>query len=105
MKKVVAVIVLFACVSTMLFSDYTPYERTEFPSWSLKLRRFETLTFGALPITLGITTLAYSTALTLGSSHFYDDPLKDSFAVLGVAVGSALVVALADYIIGEMQKR
>lgn len=103
MKKLVSVVLLVLFLLQPVFADYVPYAPDEFPAWTIKLRRAETLAFGALPITLGITTLSYTAAQSFGAGQFHDDPLKDSLAVIGIAGALALAVALADYIIGEMQ--
>jgi hypothetical protein len=102
-KKIVATILLLVLCASPLVADYVPYSPDEFPQWSIKLRRAETLLFGALPITLGVTSLSYAAALSLGASPLYDDTFKDTMAVIGIAGTLALVVAIADFIIGEMQ--
>ncbi|MDD3822757.1 MAG: hypothetical protein WCY74_00530 [Sphaerochaetaceae bacterium] len=103
MKRYIALLLLVLLVLQPVFADYVPYAPDEFPQWSIKLRRAETLAFGALPITLGLTGLTYATARGLGAGTFSDDPFTDSLAVIGIAGALAIVVALADYIIGEMQ--
>lgn len=103
MKKIVAIILLLVLCASPLVADYVPYSPDEFPQWSIKLRRAETLLFGALPITLGMTSLSYAAALSLGAAPLYDDTFKDTMAVIGIAGTLALVVAIADFIIGEMQ--
>ena len=104
MRRIVAIVMLLILCTSPLVADYVPYSADEFPQWSIKLRRAETLLFGALPITLGMTSLSYAAALSLGASPFYDDTFKDTMAVIGIAGTLALVVAIADYIIGEMQE-
>lgn len=103
MKRIVAIVLLLVLCVSPLVAEYVPYTQDEFPQWSIKLRRAETLMFGALPITLGVTSLSYAAALSFGASRMYDDTFKDSMAVIGIAGTLALVVAIADYIIGEMQ--
>ena len=104
MKRGISIMLLVLFLIHPVFSnDYTPYSVDEFPQWSITLRRAETLMFGSLPITLGVTSLTYSVAQTFGASQFSTDPLRDSLTVLGIAGALSIAVALADYIIGEMQ--
>jgi len=103
-RKTIAIVVLVVLCLQPLMADYTPYSKDEFPQWSLKLRRAETLLFGSLPITLGMTSISYAAAISLGASPFYNDPTKNTLAIIGVAGGLSLLVAITDYILGEMQK-
>lgn len=102
MKKFVVVFLILILVTQMIWS-YQPYDPLEFPSWAIKLRRAETITFGALPITFSFVGLSYGIARSFGSDPFFHDPLKDSLAVLGIASIFAIGIALADYIIGEVR--
>jgi len=104
LKKSVAIIVLVILCLQPLIANYTPYSPDEFPQWSLKLRRAETLLFGSLPITIGVTSLSYAAALSFGATPFSSDVNKETLAIIGIASALSLAVALADYIIGEMQK-
>lgn len=104
MKKCVVIIVLVVLCLQPLMATYTPYSQDEFPQWSLKLRRAETLLFGSLPITFTVTSLTYAAARSFGAAPFSSDVHKDALAVIGIAGALSLAVALADYIIGEMQK-
>ena len=102
MKKIVVILLILILATQMIWS-YQPYDPLEFPSWTIKLRRAETITFGALPITFSVVGLSYGIARSLGSDPFYHDPLKDSLALLGIASVFAIGIALADYIIGEVR--
>jgi hypothetical protein len=62
------------------------------------------LFFGSLPITLSFTGLSYSLAQGLGSGTFSNDPFQESIAIFGIAAGLSLIIALTDYILGEMEK-
>lgn len=104
MRRVIACVLLVLLLAQPLLADHVPYDPLEFPQWSIKLRRAETLAFGALPITLGVVGLGYAAARSFCSPAFSVDPLEDSLALIGVASALALAVALADYIIGEMQE-
>lgn len=104
MKKLVAVLLLAVFFLQPVLADYVPYSADEFPQWSVKLHRAETLMFGALPVTLAVTGLGYSVATSLGAPRFSADPFTDSLAVFGIAGALALVVAVADYIIGEAER-
>lgn len=102
MKKIVVIVLLLLLCLHPLTADYVPYSEDEFPAWSIKLRRAETLLFGSLPITVPVATLGYSLAVSLGAPRFSADPFYDSLSVFGVAAVLSLGIAIADYIIGEM---
>lgn len=104
MRKLIAILLVsLLFMQPLLSSDYVPYEPGEFPQWSIKLRRAETLAFGALPITFGIASLSYAAARSLGAGTFSSDPFGDSLTIIGIASAMAISVALIDFIIGEMQ--
>jgi hypothetical protein len=98
----IVLIVLFV-LSPVMSADYEPYHIDEFPQWSIKLRRAETLFFGSLPITLGVTGLAYSAVQLASQNTWFSEPVQDSLTVLSIAGILSLGIALADYIVGEMQ--
>ncbi|MFA7671788.1 MAG: hypothetical protein WCY53_05985 [Sphaerochaetaceae bacterium] len=102
MQKGIIIIVLLIFSSQLIFA-YEPYKIDEFPQWSVKLRRAETIAFGSLPITVAFVGLGYSAARSFGAPPFYNDPLKDSLAVIGIASIFALGIALADFIINEVR--
>lgn len=104
MKKIIALTLLVVLFTQPLLAEHVPYDPLEFPQWTIKLRRAETLAFGALPITVGLTGIGYAAARSFGAPPFSSDPVTDSLALLGVAGVLAIAVALADYIIGEMQR-
>jgi hypothetical protein len=99
---VTVAIVLFV-LSPLMSADYTPYQPEEFPQWSIKLRRAETLFFGSLPITIGVTGLACSAVQLASGNRLFAEPVQDSLTVLSIAGILSLGIALADYIVGEMQ--
>ncbi len=111
MKKIVLMVIIMLLVSQIVFSSttvktiaYEPYQRNEFPEWSHKLRRGETLLFGSLPITLSITGISYSVALGLGVGKISANPLQESLAILGIAATLSLIIAITDFIIGEISE-
>jgi hypothetical protein len=84
--------------------EYEPYAEDEFPIWSGKLRRAESLFFGSFPITLPVVVLAYNLAVNLGASPVEEDPgLKTALVQFGIAAGVSFSIALTDFIIGEIQ--
>ncbi|HHU88344.1 MAG: hypothetical protein ACOXZ2_00975 [Sphaerochaetaceae bacterium] len=105
MKKVIALLLIAVfSLQMVVAADYEPYRSDEFPQWSIKLRRAETLFFGAIPLTLGATGIVYSVARSFGAGQLHTDSNKETLALLGIAGGVALIVALTDFIIGEVQK-
>jgi hypothetical protein len=94
--------------------EYEPYSPEEFPRWARKLRRFESIFFGSIPITFFFTSAGFETyayidhnyspdylPLFLGNSPAKQQYLADTLWQR-VAVGlslSALVAGL-DYLLG-----
>ncbi|MFA5468583.1 MAG: hypothetical protein WC224_05960 [Sphaerochaetaceae bacterium] len=105
MKKGIALLLVAVfLLQSLAAADYEPYSSDEFPQWSVKLRRAETLFFGSIPITLGATSLVYATARSLGAGPLHVQENKETLALLGIAGGVALIIALTDFIIGEVKK-
>ncbi len=103
MKRFIILTLIFVLVAQVAFA-YEPYDKVDFPQWTIKLRRAETLTFGALPITFALVSLTYGIARSLGANAISNDPLNESFALLGIAGGVAISIALTVFIIGEVKK-
>lgn len=111
MKKTIFLVIIMLLVSQIAFSSatvqtisYEPYQKNEFPQWSYKLRRGETLLFGSLPITLSVTGITYSVVLGLGAQKISANPIQESIAILGIAATLSLLIAITDYIIGEVSE-
>lgn len=97
-----------------------PYKEDEFPSWALKLRRFEIITVGAFPIMYLFTGVGYDYGyyVASGFSQTYipwpvgqgtsqwtstnnPDLLQSkNITVISVALGLSLVVAGVDWFLG-----
>ena len=110
MKRTVVCIILlvvFSCnlwaAPASLIKSYEPYAEQEFPQWSKTLRRSETIFFGSLPISLTIASLGYSAALVLGAPPIATTSTGETIAMFSIAAGLSLVVALVDFILGELQ--
>ncbi len=100
MKKITAIILLicFSAMACPVFSltldDYEPYSKTEFPKWSLDLRRAECIFFGGIPITFPVTALAFTLAnkdISFGKT-------------LAIAASLSAAIALIDYILGVIHE-
>lgn len=101
---IVLVCSLFALPAEQL-PAYEPYQEHEFPLWTYKLRRAETLFFGSMVITLPVASLLYSLAV---NSNLITPPSGElnSFLIQGgIAAGLSLGISLADFIIGEVGNR
>lgn len=109
MKKVILIILLFA-FSFSLFStpvtresfgekyEYEEYKDEEFPLWSIELRRGESLFFGSLALTYPLSLMIFGFASP-------DMDVKDkALWSLIPAVSSSLILSVADWIIGKVQK-
>ncbi len=108
MKKVLFFMIFLMATMPLAAADekvtYEPYQRGEFPQWAYELRRGETLFFGSLVITFPLAVLGWNSINALGgdlpTSPAFDTTLKQA----GVACVLSLGIALADWIIGEVQE-
>ncbi len=109
MKKTLLLLVLLLfCLSLFPLASeslpaYEPYQEDEFPLWTYKLRRAEILFFGSFVLTMGVASLTYSLAVNAGWAPRAKDDLTALFIQAGIASGLSLGIAVADYIIGEME--
>jgi hypothetical protein len=107
MRRAITILMLLLLLFPLQLSadqlkGYEPYEEEEFPLWSYKIRRAETLFFGSMVITLPVTALLYRFAV---ESQLISTPSSDlqEFLMQGsIAAGLSLGISLADYIIGEV---
>lgn len=100
----VAVLMLQPVCAADQLPAYEPYTQEEFPIWSGKLRRAEILFFGSFPLTLPVTILGYNIATSLGAPPFEATPgIKTTLSQVGIAAGLSFVIALTDFIIGEVR--
>lgn len=111
MKKKVSVLVIIMMVFliTPVFSDtkiklldYEPYGVNEFPQWSQKLRRGESLFFGSLAITMPLTIAGYNLAKNQNLFVATNDPTKEVLYQLSIAATFSLGITIVDYILGEI---
>ncbi len=119
MKRIISGIVLSVIIVQTPFlyaqqtdDEYEPYEESEFPQWALDLRRAEVVFFGAIPLTILGSTVAYEgfralkslvhQGTAIGGSEFgsYDDTEKKWLLISGV--GLAIGVSIADFIIEKL---
>ncbi|NLE14915.1 MAG: hypothetical protein GX626_03455 [Spirochaetales bacterium] len=85
--------------------DYVPYEKDEFPLFTYKLRRAETLFLGSLVITLPVAMLVYSAARKANVLPPPDSELQSFLVQGGIAASLSLGISLADFIIGELGEK
>jgi hypothetical protein len=96
--------------SSNTIEEPVPYGVDEFPSWVKDVRRGEIIFFGSLPFTLLITTLGYQTVdyLQVRSGPNPEEAVwgnlteDDRKTVLVASLGSALVIAVADFVLGRI---
>ena len=109
MQKHIALLVLMILIFSLLplastpLPTYVPYEENEFPVWTYKLRRGEILFFGSLVITMAVSSLAYTVAVSSGAIPEANTALDALLIQAGIASVLSLGVSVADYIIGEVQ--
>ena len=105
-KRLLALILIFSLVFSPLFADaelsYEPYGENEFPLWTMKLRRAESLFFGSLVLTLPLASLAWS-VLSYFDLVSTDSSLEAFGWQLLIASGLSLGISTADWIIGEVR--
>ena len=65
-KAVILCMLIMLVIPPSVFAEplkgYEPYEEGEFPLWTYKLRRAETLFFGSMVLTLPVAAIIYSVA-------------------------------------------
>ena len=106
MKKAISLLLAALLLLSPLAADpieyeYEPYEKEEFPIWSLELRRAESIFFGSLFLTFPVAMGIYSLASTLGMptpSEDYQQVLQQAL----IAGGLSLIIAGTDWIIGRV---
>lgn len=118
-KRIAFFVLIFFFASIIPQESHTPepYEKDEFPSWSIDLRRAEIVTLGSIPfVTLGTTT-AYSFfryAKNGFDSDYLPNPLAKSSAAanlnsdeqLGIFITTAcisLLIGIIDFIISRVE--
>jgi hypothetical protein len=120
MRKILAVLLAIFFSSSALAAQTKPetkpepYGKDEFPEWMEDLRRAEIIAVGSFPLTLYASNMGYS--LYRWSSFGFDGDYSVDFLgnsvtpldsgerllVLGIAAGSSVAMALADYIIEQI---
>jgi hypothetical protein len=111
MKKTMTVLFLLSAALSVAplpatpIETYEPYTEEEFPLWTYKIRRAETLFFGSLAITLPVASLAYSVAVNYLSFSAADSDIDAFLLKLGIAASLSASISLADYVIGEVQEQ
>ncbi len=106
MKKLIAIVLIIVTCSN-LFADpivyeYEPYEKDEFPEWTMELRRAEIIFFGSFVITLPVAMAAYNIGKSFGMPTPDSDALAMVYQFAGAA-GLSLAIAGIDWIIGKVQ--
>ena len=109
-KKLLSILIIIVLSTSSLYcgsvelKDYEDYSIDEFPTWSWKLRRGESLFFGSLALTFPISVAAYT--IVVNSSLVTNKP-TDGFTNLkyqiSIAAILSLSIAVGDYIIGELE--
>ncbi len=89
-------ILTLLCIMLLAFPvcAYEPYRQDEFPQWSHDLRRGEIIFLGSLPITYGVSTLAFRLVLADGG--------ENQRIRLVTALSLSLGIAAADFILGRI---
>ena len=100
------------CAQTQAANPSAGFDMSAFPQWARDLRRGEIVAFGSFPFTFFFTSFfvdTYRTATHNWDTRYAPWPVKSAGAVdmtrnqvmltIGVAAGSAVLIALADHFI------
>lgn len=107
-KTLFLLVLLMFCFSLVPLASaslpaYEPYQEDEFPLWTYKLRRAEILFFGSFVITMAVASLGYNLVVNAGWVPRAKDDLSALLIQGSIAGGLSLGIAVADYIIGEVE--
>ena len=122
MKKFLLIFTVFSIIfSSQVFADDNtkdkepePYEKYEFPTWALNLRRTEIVTLGSVPFTTLAVSLTYSTIqYATGRTTSFPSPFNknasytqdDIKIIVGFSLGISLVVGVVDLIISLVKQK
>ena len=121
MKKFLLIFTVLATLfSSQLFAQDSnnqepePYEKSEFPTWLLNLRRSEIITLGSVPFTTLAVSLTYSTfQYATGRTSSFPSPFNknqsytqdDIKMIVGLSLGISLVVGIVDFIITVVKQK
>lgn len=104
MKRVLVLFLTFCVLVAPLSAEaelsYKPYGEDEFPIWTMKLRRAESLFFGSMVLTLPLSVLAWN--LMESAGWVQADGIQEFGWQLLIASGLSLGISTADWIIGEV---
>ena len=117
LKYLFILVLIFKSLSCFAQSSDTtpkPYEDTEFEQWKLDLRRFEIITFGAMPFITLDTIIIYS-GIQWGMNGFsgaFPNPFMamsnySQGEIIGIIVTSFTIcvcIAITDYIINKIKR-
>ncbi len=120
------IIILSVFITPQVFSqavktdDYTPseYEEDEFPVWLQDLRRAEIIAVGSFPFTFFLSQLSYgiyrfachdftsdySPVFFMGSGSANPFTEYEKTTIILISLGLSATMALADFIIGKLEK-
>ena len=104
MKRIIALVLIMVSLSS-LFADpikyeYEPYQKDEFPEWTMELRRAKIIFFGSFVITLPVAMAAYNIGKNLGMKTPDDDMVGTLYQFAGAA-GLSLLITGIDWIMGK----
>lgn len=106
MKRLISLILIlvlaFSLFADPISYDYVPYEKEEFPEWTMELRRAEIIFFGSFVVTLPISIAAYNIGKSFGMPAPDNQVIQALYQFAGAA-GLSLLIAGVDWIIGECQ--
>jgi len=103
-KPIIIFMILLILLPANLFSEplkgYEPYQEGEFPLWTYKIRRAETIFFGSMIITFPLSILLHSVARSTGIIPPQTSGVNDFLAQAAIAGVFSLGVSVADWALG-----
>jgi len=105
-RKIVAILILASIILSPLCAEaelsYKPYGEDEFPVWTMKLRRAETLFFGSTVLTFPIAAIIVNICQSQGYMQT-DSDLGTFGYEAAIASSLSAGIAFADWVIGEIK--
>ena len=106
-RRILALILASLLVASPIFAEaqlsYEPYGEDEFPIWTMKLRRAESLFFGSMVLTVPIAMLGW-TLMDAAGWIPEQSPIASFGWQMLITGGLSAGIATADWIIGEVQE-
>jgi len=103
-KPIIIFLILLILIPVNLFSEplegYEPYQEGEFPLWTYRIRRAETIFFGSMIITFPLSILLHSAARSAGIIPPQASEVNDFLTQAAIAGVLSLGISVTDWALG-----